>query len=196
MLVSWPTLTEEITRCQKCRLCAGRTYPVPGEGNPHARLMFIGEGPGRDEDQTGRPFVGRAGQLLDKMIGAIGLSREEVFIANVVKCRPPQNRVPTDEEAAACKLHLRIQTALIRPKVIVLLGSTAAKNIIGADIRITRDRGKWFERKGIWMMATYHPSALLRDPSKKRDAWEDMQSLRDRLMDLGLYNDIYQEQTP
>ena len=113
-----------------------------------------------------------------------------------VKCRPPQNRVPTEEEAAACKLHLRIQTALIRPKVIVLLGSTAAKNIIGADIRITRDRGKWFERKGIWMMATYHPSALLRDPSKKRDAWEDMQSLRDRLMDLELYNDIYQEQTP
>ena len=170
---------------------------VFGQGVENAEVLFVGEGPGQSEDEQGLPFVGRSGQLLDKYLFAIDLDRNQnCYIANIVKCRPPQNRVPTDEEAAACKLHLRIQTALIRPKVIVLLGSTAAKNIIGADIRITRDRGKWFERKGIWMMATYHPSALLRDPSKKRDAWEDMQSLRDRLMDLGLYNDIYQEQTP
>ena len=107
MLVSWPSLTEEIAKCRKCRLCAARTYPVPGEGDPHARLMFIGEGPGRDEDQTGRPFVGRAGQLLDKMIAAIGLTREEVYIANVVKCRPPQNRAPEMDEVAACMPYLR-----------------------------------------------------------------------------------------
>ena len=184
MLVSWPTLTEEITRCQKCRLCAGRTYPVPGEGNPHARLMFIGEGPGRDEDQTGRPFVGRAGQLLDKMIGAIGLSREEVFIANVVKCRPPQNRAPEADEVAACMPYLRAQVGLIRPQVIVLLGSSALGAILGPDHRITRERGAWIERKGVWFMPTFHPAALLRDESKKRPGWEDLKRVRDKLQEL------------
>lgn len=184
MLVSWPTLTEEITRCQKCRLCAGRTYPVPGEGNPHARLMFIGEGPGRDEDQTGRPFVGRAGQLLDKMIGAIGLSREEVFIANVVKCRPPQNRAPEADEVAACMPYLRAQVGLIRPQVIVLLGSSALGAILGPDHRITRERGAWIERKGVWFMPTFHPAALLRDESKKRPVWEDLKKVRDKLQEL------------
>ena len=184
MLVSWPTLTEEITRCQKCRLCAGRTYPVPGEGNPHARLMFIGEGPGRDEDQTGRPFVGRAGQLLDKMIGAIGLSREEVFIANVVKCRPPQNRAPEADEVAACMPYLRAQVGLIRPQVIVLLGSYALGAILGPDHRITRERGAWIERKGVWFMPTFHPAALLRDESKKRPVWEDLKKVRDKLQEL------------
>ena len=184
MLVSWPTLTEEITRCQKCRLCAGRTYPVPGEGNPHARLMFIGEGPGRGEDQTGRPFVGRAGQLLDKMIGAIGLSREEVFIANVVKCRPPQNRAPEADEVAACMPYLRAQVGLIRPQVIVLLGSSALGAILGPDHRITRERGAWIERKGVWFMPTFHPAALLRDESKKRPVWEDLKKVRDKLQEL------------
>ena len=184
MLVSWPTLTEEITRCQKCRLCAGRTYPVPGEGNPHARLMFIGEGPGRDEDQTGRPFVGRAGQLLDKMIGAIGLSREEVFIANVVKCRPPQNRAPEADEVAACMPYLRAQVGLIRPQVIVLLGSSALGAILGPDHRITRERCAWIERKGVWFMPTFHPAALLRDESKKRPVWEDLKKVRDKLQEL------------
>ena len=184
MLVSWPTLTEEITRCQKCRLCAGRTYPVPGEGNPHARLMFIGEGPGRDEDQTGRPFVGRAGQLLDKMIGAIGLSREEVFIANVVKCRPLQNRAPEADEVAACMPYLRAQVGLIRPQVIVLLGSSALGAILGPDHRITRERGAWIERKGVWFMPTFHPAALLRDESKKRPVWEDLKKVRDKLQEL------------
>ena len=184
MLVSWPTLTEEITRCQKCRLCAGRTYPVPGEGNPHARLMFIGEGPGRDEDQTGRPFVGRAGQLLDKMIGAIGLSREEVFIANVVKCRPPQNRAPEADEVAACMPYLRAQVGLIRPQVIVLLGSSALGAILGPEHRITRERGAWIERKGVWFMPTFHPAALLRDESKKRPVWEDLKKVRDKLQEL------------
>ncbi len=184
MLVSWPSLTEEITNCQKCRLCAARTHAVPGEGNPHARLMFIGEGPGRDEDLTGRPFVGRAGQLLDKMIAAIGLSREEVYIANVVKCRPPQNRAPEMDEVAACMPYLRAQVGLIRPQVIVLLGSSALGAILGPEHRITRERGAWIERKGVFFMPTFHPAALLRDESKKRPVWEDLKKVRDKLQEL------------
>ena len=184
MLVSWPSLTEEIASCRKCRLCAARTYPVPGEGNPHARLMFIGEGPGRDEDQTGRPFVGRAGQLLDKMIAAIGLTREEVYIANVVKCRPPQNRAPEMDEVAACMPYLRAQVGLIRPQVIVLLGSSALGAILGPEHRITRERGAWIERKGVFFMPTFHPAALLRDESKKRPVWEDLKKVRDKLQEL------------
>ena len=184
MLVSWPSLTEEITNCQKCRLCAARTHAVPGEGNPHARLMFIGEGPGRDEDLTGRPFVGRAGQLLDKMIAAIGLSREEVYIANVVKCRPPQNRAPEMDEVAACMPYLRAQVGLIRPQVIVLLGSSALGAILGAEHRITRERGAWIERKGVFFMPTFHPAALFRDESKKRPVWEDLKKVRDKLQEL------------
>ena len=184
MLVSWPSLTEEITNCQKCRLCAARTHAVPGEGNPHARLMFIGEGPGRDEDLTGRPFVGRAGQLLDKMIAAIGLSREEVYIANVVKCRPPQNRAPEMDEVAACMPYLRAQVGLIRPQVIVLLGSSALGAILGAEHRITRERAAWIERKGVFFMPTFHPAALLRDESKKRPVWEDLKKVRDKLQEL------------
>ena len=184
MLVSWPSLTEEITNCQKCRLCAARTHAVPGEGNPHARLMFIGEGPGRDEDLTGRPFVGRAGQLLDKMIAAIGLSREDVYIANVVKCRPPQNRAPEMDEVAACMPYLRAQVGLIRPQVIVLLGSSALGAILGPEHRITRERGAWIERKGVFFMPTFHPAALLRDESKKRPVWEDLKKVRDKLQEL------------
>lgn len=184
MLVSWPSLTEEITNCQKCRLCAARTHAVPGEGNPHARLMFIGEGPGRDEDLTGRPFVGRAGQLLDKMIAAIGLSREEVYIANVVKCRPPQNRAPEMDEVAACMPYLRAQVGLIRPQVIVLLGASALGAILGPEHRITRERGAWIERKGVFFMPTFHPAALLRDESKKRPVWEDLKKVRDKLQEL------------
>ena len=194
MKTSWPTLTEEVYACEKCRLCQTRKNVVLGEGDLHAPLMFIGEGPGQVEDEEGLAFVGPAGQLLTRMLAAISLPRDRVYICNIVKCRPPNNRVPTDEEANACKLHLRMQTALIRPQVIVLLGSTAAKNTLGPDIRITRDRGRWFERKGVWMMPTYHPSALLRDPAKKREAWEDMQRLRDKLLELGLYDDLYHPQ--
>ena len=191
MKTSWPTLAEEVFACEKCRLCQTRTNVVLGEGDLHAPLMFIGEGPGQQEDLSGRPFVGAAGQLLDRMLAAIGMTRAQVYICNIVKCRPPNNRVPEPSEAEACRLHLRNQFALVRPKVIVLLGSTAAKSILGPEIRITRDRGRWYERKGVWFMPTYHPSALLRDPAKKREAWEDMQSLRDRLMELGLYGDLY-----
>ena len=189
--MSWELLESQVEACRMCGLCEHIQHKVPGQGDHHSPLMFIGEGPGQVEDEQGLAFVGPAGQLLTRMLLAIDLPRDRVYICNVVKCRPPNNRVPEPQEAAACMLHLRMQVALVRPKVIVLLGSTAAKNTLGEDIRITRDRGKWFERKGVWMMPTYHPSALLRDTSKKRDAWEDMQSLRDKLMELGLYSDIY-----
>ena len=189
--ISWELLESQVEACRMCGLCEHIQHKVPGQGDHHSPLMFIGEGPGQVEDEQGLAFVGPAGQLLTRMLLAIDLPRDRVYICNVVKCRPPNNRVPEPQEAAACMLHLRMQVALVRPKVIVLLGSTAAKNTLGEDIRITRDRGKWFERKGVWMMPTDHPSALLRDTSKKRDAWEDMQSLRDKLMELGLYSDIY-----
>ena len=184
MRVSWDEVLESISMCENCPLRAGCTQTVPGEGDLHADLMFIGEGPCAEEDRLGRPFVGASGQLLDKMIAAIGLGREEVYIGNVVKCRPPHNRQPSPEEAAACLPYLRAQVALVRPKVIVLLGATAARYTVSPDIRITRDRGRWIERKGVWMMPTYHPSALLRDPSLKRAAWQDFQAVRDKLAEL------------
>ncbi len=189
--MTWELFHLQVQQCALCPLYQGIRHKVPGQGDEHAPLMFIGEGPGQVEDEEGLAFVGPAGQLLTKMLSAIDLPRDRVYIGNIVKCRPPQNRVPTEEEAAACRIHLRNQTALIRPRVIVLLGSTAAKNILGPETRITRDRGRWIERKGVWIMPTYHPSALLRDPAKKREAWEDMQSLRAKLMELGLYQDIY-----
>ena len=189
--LTWELVHQQIQACTMCPLHQGIHHKVPGQGDVHAPLMFIGEGPGQVEDEEGLAFVGPAGQLLTRMLAAIDLPRDRVYICNIVKCRPPNNRVPEEAEANACKLHLRIQTALIRPQVIVLLGSTAARNTIGPEIRITRDRGRWFERKGVWMMPTYHPSALLRDVSKKREAWEDMLSLRDKLIELGLYEDIY-----
>ena len=189
--MTWELFYRQVQACGMCPLHQGIHNKVPGQGDQQAPLMFIGEGPGQVEDEEGLAFVGPAGQLLTRMLAAIQLPRDRVYICNIVKCRPPNNRVPEEEEAAACRLHLRNQFALVRPKVIVLLGSTAAKNILGPEIRITRDRGKWFERKGVWFMPTYHPSALLRDQSKKREAWEDMQALRDRLMELELYGDIY-----
>lgn len=189
--ISWALLERQVAACEMCELCQQIHHKVPGQGDPHAPLMFIGEGPGQVEDEEGLAFVGPAGQLLTRMLAAISLPRDRVYICNIVKCRPPNNRVPTPEEAEKCMLHLRMQVALVRPRVIVLLGSTAARNTLGPDIRITRDRGRWFERKGVWMMPTYHPSALLRDASKKRDAWADMQSLRDKLMELRLYPDLF-----
>ncbi|MBQ8201157.1 MAG: uracil-DNA glycosylase [Clostridia bacterium] len=194
--ITWSLFRQQVAACAMCPLHQGITNKVPGQGDIHAPLMLIGEGPGQVEDQEGLAFVGPAGQLLTRMLGAIGLPRDRVYICNIVKCRPPNNRVPTEDEANACKLHLRMQTALVRPRVIVLLGSTAAKNTLGPEVRITRDRGRWFERKGTWMLPTYHPSALLRDPAKKREAWEDMQTLRDKLMELGLYQDIYGGSNP
>lgn len=184
MRTSWPQLMEQLRDCRKCDLCRGRANIVPGEGNPNADLMFIGEGPGQEEDRQGRPFVGPSGELLTKMIHAIGMERSECYIANIVKCRPPGNRNPEPAEAEACLDYLRQQTALVKPKVVVLLGRVACRYILREEIYIGRDHGVWFERKGIWFMPTFHPSALLRDPSKKRDAWEDFKKVRDRLSEL------------
>ena len=181
MEVSWDSLHARIEACRQCELCRGIHHKVPGQGDGGADLMFIGEGPGADEDQQGLAFVGRAGQLLTKMIAAIGMTREQVYICNVVKCRPPQNRAPTPEEAAACLPFLRAQFALVRPRVVVLLGATAARAVLGDQARITRDRGVWTEKKGVFFMPTYHPAALLRDEAKKRDAWHDLQAVRAKL---------------
>ena len=185
MRTSWKELIDEINGCEKCRLCEKRTRVVPGEGNPNADLMFIGEGPGRDEDEQGRPFVCVSGQLLYRMIHAIGMERTEVYIANVVKCRPPMNRNPEPDEAAACLPYLRSQFVLVSPKVIVLLGKVACRYVLGEEAPISRMRGHWIERKGIWFMPTYHPSALLREPAKKREAWEDFKMVRDKLAEVG-----------
>ena len=165
MHTSWQELIDEIENCQKCRLCERRTRVVPGEGDPNARLMLIGEGPGRDEDLQGRPFVGKAGKLLDKMIEAMRLHRSDVYIANVVKCRPPNNRTPLPDEAASCINYLRWQIYLIRPKAIVLLGATAAHFLLNETQGIMRLRGKWLDYQGIPVLPTFHPAFLLRQES-------------------------------
>ena len=167
-------LQEQVAGCTRCNLRAGCTRVVFGEGNPGARLMLIGEGPGADEDRMGRPFVGKAGQLLDKILEAAGLERfTHTYIANVVKCRPPGNRVPRPDEAARCLPWLYRQIELVSPGIIVLLGSTALQNLIDPAARITEMRGRWLVSKsGIKIMPTYHPAALLRDVSKKRPVWE------------------------
>ncbi len=187
MQVSWDSLHAEIEACSRCSLCRGIRRKVPGQGNGQSPLMLIGEGPGAEEDAQGLAFVGAAGQLLTRMIAAIGLSREEVYICNVVKCRPPGNRAPLPEEAEACLPFLRAQFCLVRPRVIVLLGATAARAVLGEQCRITRDRGIWTEKKGVLFMPTYHPAALLRDESKKRDAWHDFQAVRDKLKEIGAF---------
>jgi len=169
-----------IQNCRKCPLCKSRNNTVPGEGNPDAQLMFIGEGPGFDEDRLGRPFVGKAGQLLDKMIRAMQFTREEVYIANIVKCRPPDNCVPTPEEAAHCMPYLARQIELIRPSVIVLLGATAVKYLLGTGSGISKMRGRWLSYHNIPVMPTFHPAFLLRQESAKREAWNDLQQVMAR----------------
>jgi DNA polymerase len=170
-----------VATCRKCRLCEGRQQTVFGAGNPHADLMFIGEGPGAEEDKRGLPFVGRAGELLTRIVEAIEMTRDEVYIANIVKCRPPGNRDPQPDEVAACRGYLERQIALIRPRFIVALGRIAAQTLLGNDLPIGRMRGQWFEIFGVPTMVTYHPAALLRNPALKRPTWEDMQLVRDRL---------------
>lgn len=184
MQASWGEFKAALSECTRCGLHKGRTHVVPGEGDVHARLMFIGEGPGRDEDLQGRPFVGASGQLLTRMIQAMELTREAVYIANIVKCRPPGNRNPLPEEIAACLPYLRMQFALVRPQIIVLLGSVALQALLGAEYRITRCRGQWIQKKGVWIMPTYHPAALLHDVGKKRDVWADLQQVMQRLRQL------------
>ena len=194
MRISWAQLAQDINECRACGLADGCRQKVPGQGDPCAPLMLIGEGPGEQEDRQGLAFVGPAGQLLTKMLAAIDLPRERVFICNVVKCRPPHNRQPAPEEMAACIGHLRGQVALVRPRVIVLLGATALSAVLGAQYRITRCHGQLFERKGVWILPTYHPSALLRDESKKREAWNDLKIVRRKLAELSLYDDLLKEE--
>ena len=189
--ISWDLFDEQVQRCMLCPLHLSATHKVPGQGDRNAPLMLIGEGPGQREDEEGLAFVGPAGQLLTRMLSAIYLPRDRVYICNAVKCRPPHNRTPEQAETDACKLHLRMQFALVRPKVIVLLGATALKATLGQDHYITRERGIWVQRKGVWFLPTFHPSALLRDPDKKREAWKDMQLLQNKLIELHLYPDIY-----
>ena len=175
-------IAEEVKACTKCGLCKGRTNAVPGEGNIDATIMLVGEGPGADEDATGRPFVGKAGQLLDQILDAVGIQREEVYIGNIIKCRPPANRTPQPDEVEACLPFLRRQVALIKPKCIVCMGAVAAKAIIGGDnLSISNIRGEVYQRKGFILLPTYHPAALLRNEHLKWDTWKDFKLLS-RLM--------------
>lgn len=175
-------IREEIGDCRRCRLCEKRSKIVFGVGNPRARVMFVGEGPGAEEDAQGIPFVGKAGQLLTDIIGkGMGLRREEVYIANVVKCRPPGNRTPQPDEMATCFPFLDAQIAAIGPEVVVALGATALQALLAAPAQITKVRGRWTDYKGIPLMPTFHPSYLLRNPAAKREVWQDIQAVMERL---------------
>ena len=183
-MLDWHSLETQCLRCRGCGLCETRTNVVFGVGNRNADVMFIGEGPGEQEDLKGEPFVGPAGKLLDDMMSIIDLDRQNSYIANIVKCRPPMNRDPKEDEQNACIDYLRNQVALIQPKIIVCLGRIAAMKLIRPDFRITREHGTWMERNGIWMTAIYHPSALLRDLNKRPDTFEDLLSIRQKIAQL------------
>lgn len=183
-MLSWEELETECMNCTRCGLCQTRKNVVFGVGNKRADILFVGEGPGEQEDIQGEPFVGPAGKLLDDMLSIIDLNRQNCYIANIVKCRPPQNRDPQDIEQDACIAFLRNQVALIRPKIIVCLGRIAAKRLINQDYRITREHGRWICSNGVWMTAIYHPSALLRDAGKRPDTFEDLLSIRDKLREV------------
>jgi DNA polymerase len=176
-----PSLERFLAGCQRCKLGATRTNLVFGQGNPKAELMFVGEAPGRDEDEQGLAFVGRAGQLLTKIIEAIGRTREDVFIANVLRCRPPNNRNPEPDEVAACRPFLDEQIRLIEPRAIATLGTFAAQALLETDEPISRMRGQWRTARGVRVMPTFHPAFLLRSPDRKKDVWEDMKKVRDYL---------------
>ena len=182
---SLDALAAACAECQSCPLGATRTKSVFGTGSPDAELMFVGEAPGEQEDLTGVPFVGRAGQLLDKYLYAVDIPREKVYIANILKCRPPQNRDPKPEEEDACIGYLREQVKLIRPKVIVCLGRISAMRLIKEDFKISKEHGTWFERNGYLMTAVYHPAALLRDPRRKEEMLQDMKMIKAKLEELG-----------
>lgn len=182
---NWEALKSACLACEKCGLCATRLNVVFGVGNPEAEVLFIGEGPGENEDKTGEPFVGRGGQLLDKMLAAVGLSRQHnVYIANIVKCRPPKNRDPLPEEQAACHPWLHQQIAAIKPKIIVCLGRIAACQMIDPGFKVTRQHGQFFEKDGILYMGTLHPAAILRNPHQKPEAFADFLALRDKIGEI------------
>ena len=187
MMEDFQQLQQTVESCTRCDLCQGRHHVVFGTGNPQAKVMFIGEGPGEQEDLKGEPFVGRSGQLMDKMLEYVGLSRKtNIYIANMVKCRPPQNRDPSKDEVALCIGYLRNQVYLIRPKVIVCVGRIAATALISPTYKVTKEHGTFVERNGTLLMGTFHPAALLRNPDNKPAALEDLFRLRDKLLELGL----------
>ena len=170
-------LKQSINNCQKCKLCKTRQNIVFGVGNPNTKIMFIGEGPGGDEDRLGEPFVGKAGQLMNKAFEILEIKREDIYIANIIKCRPPHNRDPEQDEINACMDYLRNQVMIIKPKIIVLLGRIALQNILGKEYKMTESRGKWVEKKGIMYMPTWHPAALLRDETKKIEFLRDLKEV-------------------
>jgi len=183
--MDWDTLREDILGCTACELCNTRTQAVPGVGHRHADLLIIGEAPGQEEDRRGEPFVGRAGQLLDRMLAAIGLDRDAVFITNVLKCRPPKNRDPKPEEARACAPYLRRQIELIQPRIVLSVGRVSAQQLLDTSESIGRLRGRWhaFGPGNTPLLVTYHPAYLLRSPGEKRKAWADLKAVRERLRD-------------
>jgi uracil-DNA glycosylase len=181
---SLETIRLDLGECQRCKLAPMRTNIVFGSGNPHAELVFVGEAPGFDEDQQGLPFVGRAGQLLTKIIESIGIKREDAYICNVLKCRPPDNRNPEPDEVAACNPYLRRQLAAIRPIVVCCLGTFAAQTVLQVAAPISKLRGRFFDMDGMRVIATFHPAYLLRSPEKKREVWEDMKQIRAELFRL------------
>lgn len=183
--MDWETLKNDCLACQRCPLHTTRHNVVFGQGVENAEVLFVGEGPGQSEDEQGLPFVGRSGQLLDKYLFAIDLDRaSNCYIANIVKCRPPENRDPLGVEQDACIGYLRRQVALLRPKIIVCLGRIAAMRIIKPDFKITREHGQWFEKNGFQMMAVYHPAALLRDPRRRPESFEDFKGLQQKINEL------------
>ncbi|MCD8384272.1 MAG: uracil-DNA glycosylase [Clostridiales bacterium] len=183
-MTDWETLRRDCEQCRRCALGETRTNLVFGDGSTSARLLLVGEGPGQQEDLTGVPFVGPAGQLLDQMMEIIDLDRSKYYITNIVKCRPPRNRDPLATEQEACIGYLREQTRLLQPRVIVCLGRIAAMRLIRSDYRITREHGQWVQRGNVWMTAIYHPSALLRDENKRPETFDDLMSIRDKLAEL------------
>ena len=185
-MADWETLKAVCGQCTRCGLCETRTNVVFGIGNETADVLFIGEGPGEQEDLQGIPFVGPAGKLLDDMLSIIDLDRSKnCYIANIVKCRPPRNRDPLETEQEACIVYLRKQVSLIKPKIIVCLGRVAAKRVIDPEYHITRQHGQWVQKGGIWMTAIYHPSALLRDVSKRPETFDDLLSIRAKIQEIG-----------
>ena len=189
--MDWQSLNSACLQCNRCGLASTRTQVVFGTGDPEAEILFVGEGPGQQEDLQGEPFVGPAGRFLDDMLSIIGLGRHNCYIANIVKCRPPQNRDPLQTEQEACIPWLRMQTKLIRPKIIVCLGRIAAMKLIKEDFKITREHGQWFEKGGIWFYAMYHPSALLRDESKRPDTFRDLKKLQAKIMEISSHPERY-----
>lgn len=184
-MMEWEALEQTCLSCTRCGLCETRNKVVFGVGPRHADVMFVGEGPGEQEDLQGEPFVGAAGHLLDDMLSIIDLNRSNCYIANIVKCRPPHNRDPLETEQDACIGYLRNQVALIQPKIIVCLGRVAAKRLIDPEFRITRQHGTWVQKGNVWMTAVYHPSALLRDLSKRPETFDDLLALREKIKEVG-----------